>query len=106
MATVVIMRYSVMLKTATTASLLSKKVTTDNHTYIPTEGNVIDKDCVTGLNIFPVDKTETMRGWKMFVEDIYGDEYCYLMTLDGNMLNIGACVESENSRKGKARKFK
>ena len=29
-----------------------KKVTTDNHTYIPTEGNVIDKDCVTGLNIF------------------------------------------------------
>ena len=83
-----------------------KKVTTDSHTYIPTEGNVIDKDCVTGLNIFPVDKTETMRGWKMFVEDIYGDEYCYLMTLDGNMLNIGACVESENSRKGKARKFK
>lgn len=83
-----------------------KKVTTDNHTYIPTEGNVIDKDCVTGLNIFLVDKTETMHGWKLFVEDIYGNEYCYLMILDGNMLNIGACVESENSRKGKVRKFK
>ena len=83
-----------------------KKVTTDNHTYIPTEGNLIDKDCVTGLNIFLVDKTETMHGWKLFVEDIYGNEYCYLMILDGNMLNIGACVESENSRKGKVRKFK
>mgnify|MGYP004519656535 FL=1 len=83
-----------------------KKVTTDNHTYIPTEGNVVDKDCVTGLNIFLVDKTETMRGWKLFVEDIYGDEYCYLMILDRNMLNIGACVESEKSQKGKVRKSK
>ena len=83
-----------------------KKVTTDNCTYIPIEGNVIDKDCVTGLNIFPVDKTEMMRGWKLFVEDIYGNEYCYLMILDGNMLNIGACVESEKLQKGKVRKSK
>lgn len=83
-----------------------KKVITDKHTYIPTVGNVINKNCITGLNIFLVDKSETMHGWKMFIEDIYGNEYCYLMTLDGNMLNIGACVESENSQKGKARKFK
>lgn len=83
-----------------------KKVTTDNHTYIPTEGNVIDKDCVTDLNIFPVDKTETMRGWKLFVEDIYGNEYCYQMTLKGNKLNIGVCVEPEKIQKAKARKAK
>lgn len=83
-----------------------KKVTTDNHTYIPTMGNVIDKNCITGLNIFLVDKTETMRGWKLFVKDIYGNEYCYLMILDGKMLNIGACIEPEMSHKGKVRKSK
>lgn len=83
-----------------------KKVTTDNHTYIPAAGNIIDKDCVTGLNILLVDKTETMRGWKLFVEDIYGDEYCYLMILNGKMLSIGACVESGKSQKGKVRKSK
>ena len=83
-----------------------KKVTTDNHTYIPIWGNIVDKNCVTGLSVFLSSKNETMHGWRLFVEDIYGNEYCYLMTLDGNMLNIGACVESENSEKGKARKFK
>lgn len=83
-----------------------KKVTTDNHTYIPTEGNVIDKDCVTGLTIFLADRTETMYGWKLFVEDIYGNEYCYPMTLKGNILNIGACVEPEKLQKGKVRKSK
>lgn len=83
-----------------------KKVTTDNHTYIPTMGNVIDKNCITGLNIFLVDKTETMRGWKLFVKDIYGNEYCYLMILDGKMLNIGTCIEPEMSHKGKVRKSK
>lgn len=28
-----------------------KKVTTDNHTYIPIWGNIVDKNCVTGLSI-------------------------------------------------------
>lgn len=83
-----------------------KKVTTDNHTYIPIWGNIVDKNCVTGLSIFLSSKNETMHGWRLFVEDIYGNEYCYLMILDRNMLNIGACVEPENSRKGKVRKFK
>lgn len=83
-----------------------KKVTTDNHTYIPPVGSIIDKNCVTNLCIYPVNKTETMSGWKLFIEDIYGNEYCYLMTLNGEILTIGACMESENSQKGKARKFK
>ena len=83
-----------------------KKVTTDNCTYIPTEGNVIGKDCVTCVNIFLADKAETMQGWKLFVEDIYGNEYCYPMTLNGNKLNIGACMEPDKLQKGKARKAK
>lgn len=83
-----------------------KKVTTNNNIYIPTVGNIIDKSCVTGLNILLVDKTETMCGWKLFVEDIYGNEYCYQLILDGNMLNVGKCIELEESQKGKARKSK
>ena len=78
-----------------------KKVTTDNHTYIPIWGNIVDKNCVTGLSIFLSSKNETMHGWKLFVEDIYGNEYCYLMILDGKMLNIGACIEPEMSQKVK-----
>ena len=75
------------------------KVTTKNNTYIPKGNNVIDKSCRMVLNIFLADKTETMNGWRLFVEDIYGNEYCYLMMLDGNMLNVGECVEFRKSKK-------
>ena len=78
-----------------------KKVTSENNTYLPTEGNLIDKCSITDLNVFLADKNEKLTNWKLFIDDIYGNEYCYQMILDGTMLTIGACVESEKSQKEK-----
>lgn len=61
--------------------------------YTPDGDNVVDKNSAIELVIHLKNRVETLKGFHLYIKDVYGNRYCYKMILDGNRFTLGECEE-------------
>lgn len=61
--------------------------------YTPDGDNVVDKNSAIELVIHLKNRVETLKGLHLYIKDVYGNRYCYKMTLNGDRFTLGECKE-------------
>lgn len=61
--------------------------------YTPDGDNVVDKNSAIELVIYLKNRVETLKGLHLYIKDVYGNRYCYKITLNGDRFTLGECEE-------------
>lgn len=69
---------------------LINRIENGSETYYPIGSGVIDKDkaATLGIELLPR-RSHMVHNWKLYVNDIYKNEYCYEVCLEKNVLKLG-----------------
>ena len=82
-----------LIKNTDNGIMLLDRVESENHVYLPSTGNIVEKGSLIQLIIWLSTECETLENMRLYVKDIYGNTYCYPMKLDGNKFKLGVCEE-------------
>lgn len=84
-----------VVKNVGNSVVLLEYLQSENVKYIPTCGNVVEKDGIVNLLLFLGDDTkESLREWKLYVKDIYGNRYCYTINNPSITFKLGDSQEA------------
>lgn len=83
-----------IIKNVGNSVVLMESLQSELANYLPTCGNVIEKDTVINLMLYLGDNTkESLKEWKLFVKDIYGNRYCYTINNPSITFSLGESQE-------------
>jgi len=83
-----------VVKNVGNSVVLLEYLQSENVKYIPTCGNVVEKDGIVNLMMILGDDTkESLQEWKLYVKDIYGNRYCYTINNPSITFKLGDSQE-------------
>ena len=61
--------------------------------YTSAGDNVVDKNSAVELVILLKNHVEPLKGFHLYIKDVYGNRYSYEMPLNGDQFTLGECKE-------------
>ena len=91
------MSYFSIIKNTDNGIVILDRVETENNRYYPEADTVVEKNQMFELKVrWIISGNETLKDVRLFVKDIYGNEYQYPASLDENsrcFFSLGKCKE-------------
>lgn len=91
------MAYFGIIKNTDNGIMILDRVETENNRYYPEADTVVEKNQMFELKVrWIISGNETLKDVRLFVKDIYGNEYQYPASLDENsrcFFSLGKCKE-------------
>ena len=81
------------IKNTDNGLLFLECVKSEKATYHPNGCNVVEKNTIFELTIYLLAGVENLRDVKLYINDIYGNRYCYDMICIGERFVLGKCEE-------------
>ena len=81
------------IKNTDNGLLFLECVKSEKATYYPNGCNVVEKNTIFELMVYLLAGVENLRDVKLYINDIYGNRYCYDMICIGERFVLGKCEE-------------
>ena len=81
------------IKNTDNGLLFLECVKSEKATYHPNGCNVVEKNTIFELTVYLLAGVENLRDVKLYINDIYGNRYCYDMICIGERFVLGKCEE-------------